>query len=41
MLVVIFYENDLCDIVKVCELYEKVFSGCYEKGEFEDIESIV
>lgn len=24
VLVLIFYENDFCDIVKVCELYEKV-----------------
>ncbi|CAH8234356.1 Acyltransferase [Vibrio aestuarianus] len=39
--VAISYENDPCDIAKACELYEKASSGRYEKGEFEDIESIV
>lgn len=37
----ISYENDPCDIAKACELYEKATQGRYEKGEFEDIESII
>ncbi|AYV23355.1 1-acyl-sn-glycerol-3-phosphate acyltransferase [Vibrio mediterranei] len=37
----ISYENDPCDIAKANELYEKATHGNYEKGEFEDIESIV
>ena len=37
----ISYENDPCDVAKACELYEKEVNGSYEKGEFEDIESIV
>lgn len=37
----ISYENDPCDIAKAKELYEKATHGNYEKGEFEDIESIV
>lgn len=39
--VAISYENDPCDVAKAKELYEKETSGSYEKGEFEDIESIV
>ncbi|WP_299013297.1 1-acyl-sn-glycerol-3-phosphate acyltransferase [uncultured Photobacterium sp.] len=39
--VAISYENDPCDIAKAKELYEKATSGSYEKGEFEDIESII
>ncbi len=39
--VAISYENDPCDIAKALELYEKATHGCYEKGEFEDIESII
>lgn len=39
--VAISYENDPCDVAKAKELYEKETLGCYEKGEFEDIESIV
>jgi 1-acyl-sn-glycerol-3-phosphate acyltransferase len=35
------YENDPCDIAKAKELYEKATHGNYQKGEFEDIESIV
>ncbi|ELA6778378.1 1-acyl-sn-glycerol-3-phosphate acyltransferase [Vibrio alginolyticus] len=37
----IAYENDPCDISKAKELYEKAENGRYEKGEFEDIESII
>ncbi|WP_260262129.1 1-acyl-sn-glycerol-3-phosphate acyltransferase [Vibrio intestinalis] len=37
----ISYENDPCDIAKANELYEKAVNGSYEKGEFEDIESII
>lgn len=37
----ISYENDPCDIAKAKELYEKATHGRYEKGEFEDIESII
>ncbi|EHV9834858.1 1-acyl-sn-glycerol-3-phosphate acyltransferase [Vibrio vulnificus] len=37
----ISYENDPCDIAKARELYEKATNGRYEKGEFEDIESII
>ena len=39
--VAISYENDPCDVAKANELYEKQTSGSYEKGEFEDIESII
>ncbi|CAK4074170.1 1-acyl-sn-glycerol-3-phosphate acyltransferase [Vibrio sp. 16] len=37
----ISYENDPCDIAKALELWQKAEHGCYEKGEFEDIESII
>ncbi|MDA9556516.1 1-acyl-sn-glycerol-3-phosphate acyltransferase [Vibrio sp.] len=37
----ISYENDPCDIAKARELCMKENEGTYEKGEFEDIESIV
>ncbi|MBA5760880.1 1-acyl-sn-glycerol-3-phosphate acyltransferase [Vibrio sp. 404] len=37
----ISYENDPCDVAKARELYEKLVNGHYEKGEFEDIESII
>jgi 1-acyl-sn-glycerol-3-phosphate acyltransferase len=37
----ISYENDPCDLAKARELFEKATMGCYEKSEFEDIESIV
>lgn len=37
----ISYENDPCDVAKARELYEKSVNGSYEKGEFEDIESII
>ncbi|SKA60127.1 1-acyl-sn-glycerol-3-phosphate acyltransferase [Enterovibrio nigricans] len=37
----ISYENDPCDAAKANELYRKEKEGAYEKGEFEDIESIV
>lgn len=37
----ISYENDPCDTAKALELYEKETKGTYEKGEFEDIESII
>ena len=37
----ISYENDPCDVAKANELYEKATHGNYEKGEFEDIESII
>jgi hypothetical protein len=39
--VAISYENDPCDIAKAKELYEKATLGSYEKGELEDIESII
>ncbi len=37
----ISYENDPCDIAKAKELWAKAEKGSYEKGEFEDIESII
>ncbi|GEM75807.1 1-acyl-sn-glycerol-3-phosphate acyltransferase [Vibrio sagamiensis] len=37
----ISYENDPCDLAKANELYQKAEIGHYEKGEFEDIESII
>ena len=37
----ISYENDPCDIAKALELHAKESEGSYEKGEFEDIESII
>lgn len=37
----ISYENDPCDIAKALELWEKAEQGSYQKGEFEDIESII
>lgn len=37
----ISYENDPCDIAKALELHAKASQGSYEKGEFEDIESII
>ncbi|KHD23054.1 acyltransferase [Vibrio caribbeanicus] len=37
----ISYENDPCDIAKALELWQKAEHGSYEKGEFEDIESII
>lgn len=37
----ISYENDPCDVAKARELYEKATHGQYQKGEFEDIESII
>ena len=37
----ISYENDPCDVAKARELFEKATHGRYEKGEFEDIESII
>ncbi|RJX68929.1 1-acyl-sn-glycerol-3-phosphate acyltransferase [Vibrio sinensis] len=37
----ISYENDPCDTAKARELYEKATNGTYEKGEFEDIDSII
>ncbi len=37
----IAYENDPCDADKAHELAEKARTGTYQKGEFEDIESIV
>ncbi len=39
--VAISYENDPCDVAKAEELHQKATTGSYEKGEFEDIESIV
>ncbi|PSW20212.1 acyltransferase [Photobacterium sanctipauli] len=39
--VAISYENDPCDIAKAKELYQKATEGSYEKGELEDIESII
>lgn len=41
VLVVIFYENDFCDIVKVNEFYQCEYFGSYNKIEFEDIDSII
>lgn len=41
VLVVILYENDFCDIVKVMELYYCEYFGGYEKVEMEDIVSII
>ncbi len=37
----ISYENDPCDLAKANELYQKATHGSYEKGEFEDIDSII
>lgn len=37
----ISYENDPCDVAKAKELWSKAERGSYEKGEFEDIESII
>ena len=37
----ISYENDPCDVAKARELWQKAEQGSYEKGEFEDIESII
>lgn len=37
----ISYENDPCDVAKALELHAKATHGEYEKGEFEDIESII
>ena len=37
----ISYENDPCDLAKANELYSIDTKGIYEKGEFEDIESII
>lgn len=39
--VAISYENDPCDVAKAKELYQKQTEGSYEKGELEDIESII
>lgn len=39
--VAISYENDPCDIAKANELYQREQLGSYNKGEFEDIESII
>ncbi|MDX3775737.1 1-acyl-sn-glycerol-3-phosphate acyltransferase [Chromatiaceae bacterium AAb-1] len=39
--VCISYENDPCDSDKVNELWQKQRHGQYQKGEFEDIDSIV
>ncbi|GAD31438.1 1-acyl-sn-glycerol-3-phosphate acyltransferase [Photobacterium leiognathi] len=39
--VAISYENDPCDVAKAEELHQKATTGSYEKGEFEDIESII
>ncbi|KEY91277.1 bifunctional purine biosynthesis protein [Candidatus Photodesmus blepharus] len=39
--VAISYENDPCDISKASELHKRERNGSYEKGESEDIESIV
>lgn len=39
--VTISYENDPCDLAKAKELYSIETDGVYEKGEFEDIESII
>ena len=37
----ISYENDPCDAAKAHELYQIQSHGSYEKGEFEDIDSII
>ncbi|MDR9828769.1 1-acyl-sn-glycerol-3-phosphate acyltransferase [Vibrio sp. FNV 38] len=37
----ISYENDPCDVAKALELHAKATQGEYEKGEFEDIDSII
>lgn len=39
--VCISYENDPCDSDKINELWQKQQHGQYQKGEFEDIDSIV
>ncbi|PSU44895.1 acyltransferase [Photobacterium frigidiphilum] len=39
--IAISYENDPCDVAKANELYQKQTSGSYEKGELEDIDSII
>lgn len=39
--ITISYENDPCDLAKAIELHSKETLGLYEKGEFEDIESII
>lgn len=35
------YEYDPCDIDKINELWQKQTQGSYQKGEFEDIDSII
>lgn len=35
------YEYDPCDIDKINELWQKQTAGSYQKGEFEDIDSII
>lgn len=35
------YEYDPCDIDKINELWQKQTQGAYQKGEFEDIDSII
>lgn len=35
------YEYDPCDIDKINELWQKHTAGSYQKGEFEDIDSII
>jgi 1-acyl-sn-glycerol-3-phosphate acyltransferase len=35
------YEYDPCDVDKIKELWHKQTQGCYQKGEFEDIDSII
>mgnify|MGYP006192724245 FL=1 len=35
------YEYDHCDINKIKELWQKRTEGSYQKGEFEDIDSII
>ena len=35
------YEYDPCDIDKINELWQKQTQGCYQKSEFEDIDSII
>ncbi|MGB0468105.1 MAG: 1-acyl-sn-glycerol-3-phosphate acyltransferase [Pontibacterium sp.] len=37
----ISYQYDPCDVLKAKELYALQKDGCYEKGQYEDIESIV
>ncbi len=39
--VAISYEHDPCDLAKATELHAKESLGRYEKGEFEDIQSII